>query len=134
IEHQRLLADRVRVRAQREAHVRVVQVVRGTDGDEVHPLLVVGAAALVHVPVEALELGEEVRLGKVAVDDPDRIVRVVRRHQAVAGIADRLHVPGGDVAGRADQGEIPDLAAHEWNSLYQATNFETPSSTPTRGR
>ena len=61
------------------------------------------AAQLLHVAVEALELGEESGVGKEAVEDADRIRAVERRDQAVAGVLDGLQVAGRDVAGGADQ-------------------------------
>src|SRR5690606_14608641 len=63
-------------------------------------------AALVNVPVETLELREKIGAGKVAVDDANRIARIVCSHQHVAGVLDRFHVPRGDVAGGADQSEF----------------------------
>ena len=77
IEHQRLFADRVGIRAQREAAVRVVQIVGRADRDIVD--LLAAAAQLVDVAVEPLELDEEVGVREIAVDDADRILRDRRR-------------------------------------------------------
>ena len=43
---------------------------------------------------------------RVVVEQPDRIVGVDRRHQPVAGIPNRLEVPGCDVACDADNGKV----------------------------
>jgi hypothetical protein len=56
--------------------------------------------------VEALELGEEAGFGEIAVDDADGIAGVHRRDQAVPGRLDGIHMPGCDIAGGADQGEV----------------------------
>jgi hypothetical protein len=68
--------------------------------------------ALVDVAVEALGLGEEIRGGKVAVDNADAVVGVERGDQLVAGIFDGAPVARGDEAGSADEGER--LAVHRW--------------------
>ena len=57
------------------------------------------------VVVEKLEFGEKGRVGKVAVQYPDRILRVIGGYQRSASFADRLHVTGGDIAGGAEQGK-----------------------------
>ena len=106
VEHQGLFADGVRARAQRKAHVRVMQVVRRADRDVFDLFAVTGAARLVQVPVKAFELGEEFRVGEVAVDNAHRVVRIQRGHQIVAGGLDGLHVTGRDVASCADKCEI----------------------------
>jgi hypothetical protein len=104
VQHQRLLADRIGIRTQREAHVAVVQIVRRTDRDIIDLALSL-TAQLVDMPIEPFELGEEMRLREVAVDDPDGVVAVERSNQNVAGRLDRHHVTRCDVAGGADQGE-----------------------------
>src|SRR3546814_3467694 len=65
IEHQRLLADRVAVRAQSKAHMGVVQVVGRADADIVDALT--AATQLIDMAVAALEFGDAVGLGKMAV-------------------------------------------------------------------
>ncbi len=82
-----------------------MQVVGRADGDVVDLRSVTGAPQLVDVPVEALELREEVRVGEVAVEDADRVARVEGDDEAVAGVPDRLHVPRRDVTGSTDQRE-----------------------------
>ena len=62
------------------------------------------------MPVEALELGEEMGVRKEGVDDPHRIVGVERGVQHPADVPDGLHVPNRDVAGRPDKAE--GLGAH----------------------
>lgn len=60
IQHQRFLANHIATGAQAEAHVRVMQVIGCADRDVVDYVLVVDAAPLVDMPVEALELGKKV--------------------------------------------------------------------------
>ena len=71
-----------------------------------HTLVVVGTAQFVNVAIKALEFGEKVSAGKVAVNDADRIIGVERSHQIVADGLDRLHVAGSDVTGGADKGKV----------------------------
>ena len=99
----RLLADHVAAGAQAEADMGVVQVVRRADRDIVDAL--VAAAQLVDMPVEALELGEEMRLREMAVDDPDGIVRVEGDLEIAAHGLDGLHMARRDIAGGTDQCE-----------------------------
>jgi hypothetical protein len=108
IQHQRLFADGVGAIAQGEPDVGIVQVVRRADADIVDGRTF--AAQFVDVAVEALELGEEIGCGKVAVDDADAVVGVERGDQPVAGVLDGAHVARGDEAGGADEGE--GLAVH----------------------
>jgi hypothetical protein len=63
------------------------------------------APQLVYMSVEALELGEEISLREVAVDDPNRVIRIQGRHQRISGVADCDHVPGCNVTCGADESE-----------------------------
>src|SRR6185312_8982838 len=67
IEHERLLADGVGADAQREADVRVVQMVRRADAHVVDASALDAAAQLLDVTIETLELGEEGGVGPIAV-------------------------------------------------------------------
>ena len=58
------------------------------------------------MPVEPLDLGEEPHVERVVVEHADRVVRIDRRHQPVAGVLDRLQMPGRDEAADAGHGEI----------------------------
>ena len=102
---QRLLADDVAAQPQPRGDVRVVQVIgrahRGVMQGRVRV-----APQLVAALEEALELGEELALGRNAVDDADRVVDVVGHGEVMAGVLDRPHVAGSDVTGGADQGEV----------------------------
>ena len=113
VQDQRLLADRVGFRTQGKAHVGIMQVVRRTNGHVIDLAPVVGAAPLVDVTVKALELGEEIGIREMAVNNPDRIVRIVCRNQYVAGLLDRLHMTGSDVTGGTDQCEILHAASFQ---------------------
>ena len=100
VDDQRLLADRVGAVSQRQAHVRVVEVVGRADADPVDALGLGTAAQLVEVAVETLDLLEEAHVEAVRVEDADRVMGIGRRDKAVAGVADRLKVARGDVAAR----------------------------------
>jgi len=101
VEHQRLFADRIRARAEREAAMRVMQVIRRADRDLIE--LFTLAPELVDMAVEALELGEEMRVRKMAVEDADRIIRIEGNDKIASGLLDGLHVTGSDVAGGSDK-------------------------------
>jgi hypothetical protein len=103
VQHQGLLADDVGAVAEAEADVGVVQVVGRADAQEVDALA--AALDLLEVAVEALELHEEVGLGKVAVQYAHRIVGVQGGQQQVAGVPDGLQVARGYVATGAGEGE-----------------------------
>ena len=107
IQHQRLLADRVGPDPEREADVRVVQVVWRADRHAVDALGLPLAPLLLHEPVEALELLEVAHVVEVAVEDAHRVVRVERRNEAIPGVPDRLQVPRGDEPPDSGDGEVP---------------------------
>src|SRR5574337_1655266 len=69
-------------------------------------MAIVGAAQFVHMPVEALEFGEEIRLREEAVDHSHRVTRIECRHQLIVGVLDRLHMPGRDITGCTNQSKI----------------------------
>ena len=81
----------------------VVQIVGRADADVVDAF--VAAPQLVDVPIEPLELREEMRLRKMAVDDADGIIGIEGNPEIAPQGLDGLHVTRGDVAGGADQGE-----------------------------
>ena len=96
IDHQRLLAEGVGADAQRQPHVRIVQVVWRADAEIVDALGFGAALEFFEMPIEALELGEESDVEGVAIEHADRVMRIDGRHQAVAGVVDRFQVPRGD--------------------------------------
>jgi hypothetical protein len=72
----------------------------------VHAVLVGAAPQLLEVTIEALDLGEEPDVERIAIEDPHRIVRIHRGHEAVARVVDRLQMPGRDEAGHAGNREV----------------------------
>ena len=117
IEHQRLLADGVPMRAEREANMRIVQVVRRADADIVN--LLAAPPDEIDVAVEALELGEEARFGEKAIDHADRIGRVERGSERASRLFDGSEMTGRDIARRADERErFPGL--HIGSLIYAA--------------
>ena len=86
VDDQRLLADRIGADAQRQPDVGIVQVVRRADAEVVHARRLRAAAQLLEVPIEPLELGEEPDVERVAIEDADRVVRIDRGDEAVAGV------------------------------------------------
>ena len=106
VDDDRLLADRVGADAKREPDVRVVEVVRRADAHVVHALGFRAAPQLLEVPIEALDLGEEPDVERIAIEHADRIVRIGGGHEPVAGVLDRLQMPRRDEAGDAGDREI----------------------------
>jgi len=139
----------VRPYPQGQPDVGIVQIVGGADAHVVHALLGRSPAQLLQLPVEPLDLREVLHVQRVLVEDADRIVRVRRRHQPAPHRADGLQVPGCDVAGHSDDGEV---RGHEgdctWGLRPQrgvagvraqwlawvSTHPFTPSSSPHRTR
>ena len=78
-----------------------MEMVRRTDRHIVD--LLAAAAKLVDVTIEPLELGKEMRIRKMAVEDADGVVRIVGNLQIAADSLDRLHVARRDISGSSDQ-------------------------------
>ena len=112
IDHQRLLAERVGADAQRHAHVRIVQVVRRAHAQEMHALGLGAALELFEMAIEPLEFGEEPDIECVAIEHADRVVRIDRGDEAVAGVVNGLEVARGHEAGDAGHGEV--FWTHDW--------------------
>ena len=106
VDDERLLADRVGAHPQREADMGVVQVVRRADTHVVDPVRFRPAPQLFEVTVEAFDLGEEADVEREAIQDADRVVRVSRSDQPVAGILNCLEVTGGHKTTHAGDREI----------------------------
>jgi hypothetical protein len=84
--------------------VRIVQVVRRADADEVDA---VGAAPqLLEMTVEPLDLGEEARVEPEAVEHADGVMRIGGGNQLVARILDGFQVAGGHEARGTGQGKV----------------------------
>src|SRR5690606_14659018 len=110
IEYERLLADRGGSEAQGQTDMGVVQMIGRADAEVIDPLFVFFVSEALQVPIEAFELREERGFGEVAVDDADRIMRIHRRHEPVARVADRLEMPGGDVTGESCKSKVLHVA------------------------
>ena len=104
VQHQRFLADDIRAQTQGVARVRVVQVVRGADGDDVQ--LVVRVLELGDMPVEELHLREESRLGEIAVDDADTVGLVVCGNHLVSSLFDSLQMSRRHITAHSENSEI----------------------------
>ena len=101
IQHKRLLANGIGTDAKRKTNVSVVQVVRRADADVLYIFVPVRSAQLLQVSVEALELGEEGGVRKIAVEDTYGVVRIHGCYKAVASVADGFEVARSHVAGGA---------------------------------
>ena len=102
IEGERLFADGVGAGAHRITAMGVMKVVRRADRGIVNFLA--AAAKLIDVAIERLEPDEELRVGKMAVQNADGVVRIIGGNKISAGFRDRTHVPGRNVTGSADKG------------------------------
>ena len=63
------------------------------------------AAQFLQVPLEALGLGEELRLAIEAIQNPYRVMWIERGDELATDVFDGLHVAGGDEASGADECE-----------------------------
>ena len=70
------------------------------------------------MPIEALDLGEEADLERVAIEHADRIVRIDGRDEPIARVADRLEVTRRDEAADARHREV----LHRCRSLCRQLN------------
>ena len=64
------------------------------------------AAQLLEVAIETFELGEEPDIEAEPIEQPDGVVRIDGRHQAIARIGDRLEMPRRDEAGHSGDCEV----------------------------
>lgn len=82
----------------------IVQIIWRTHHHEIN----LGARSFefLYVAVEAFKLGKKISIGKIAVNNSNRIAFVISGHELVAGFFDGFHVPWGDVAGGADKGKV----------------------------
>lgn len=71
IDDQRLFADHVRAHPERQAAMRVMQIVRRADAHIMHALFFGAAAQLLQVPVKTLDLGEKSCAEPVCVKESD---------------------------------------------------------------
>ena len=77
--------------------MRIMQIIRAANRDVMHAFIVPHAPQLLDMPVEALVFGEEFAVVKIAVEQPDRVMRIARRQQPVAGFFDCLKVSRRDI-------------------------------------
>jgi len=106
IEHDGFFTDGIGIDAQREADMRVVQVIGRANADVIHTALVRSPAQFLEMAVEALELAEIAHIGEVAIEYPHGVVRIGHGHERIAGVLDGLEVAGCDVAGYAGQCKV----------------------------
>ena len=106
VDDEGLLADGVRAEAEGEADVCVVQIVRGTDREIMHPVFLAALPKFFDVAIEPLEFPEVADILEVAVEDSHRVVGVGSDDEAVARVPDRPKVAGRDVPGHAGDREI----------------------------
>lgn len=106
IEHDGFFTDGIGIDAQREADMRVVQVIGRANADVIHAELVRSPAQFLEMAVEALELAEIAHIGEVAVEYPHGIVWIGHGHERIAGVLDGLEVAGCDVSGYAGEGKV----------------------------
>ena len=106
VDHQRLFADHIGARAQRQPDVRVVQVVRRTHAHHVHAVLFRAAAQLFDVTIEPFDLGKEADVEGVAIENADGVMRIDRGNEPVPRGLDGRQVARRDKAGDAGDGKI----------------------------
>ena len=106
IDHQRLFANHVGAGAQSHPDVRIVQVIGRADADVVDALLRRSASQLLEVAIEALDLVEEAHVERKPIQHANRIMRIGRRDQAIAGVLNCLQMARRNVAANPGDGEV----------------------------
>src|SRR5688572_7699584 len=141
VDHNRLLANRVRARAQRQADVRVVQVVRRADADVVHALLFRGPPQLLAMAIETLDLGEEPYAERITIEQPDGVGRIRRGDPTMPGVANGIQVPRRHESGAARYRKVHDTAVlcpsalvpDPWLTTVPWPASAAPNTAATRG-
>ena len=103
IEYEGFFANGVGADAEGEPNMRIVQVIRGADGNVID--LAAFATELFQVSIETFELDKEIAVGEEAVEDADGIAGIQSGDEEVAGIFDGLEMAGRDIASGADESE-----------------------------
>lgn len=67
---------------------------------------ITGASTLVHMAIKSLKFGEEIRIWKVAVNDPNGVIGIESGDQDIPGGFNRLHMSRCYIAGSTNQCEI----------------------------
>src|SRR6516162_8943808 len=100
--------------------MRVVKMVWRADRDIID--LLATPPQFVDVPIEPLELGEEMRIRKMAVKNADRVVRIVSDLEIAPDGTDCLHMARCDIARSPDQRKGRHDDSHpRIKLLFQAT-------------
>src|SRR5690348_3643908 len=83
------------------------------------------------MPIKALELREEIGLGKIAVEDSNGVIRIKCCHQIAVHVPNCGHMPRRDVSGGADQSKIRRHTSLE-NAARSTTNdaFDSAIAAP----
>lgn len=105
IEDQWLLANCIRTAAQCESHMRVMQVIRRTDGKNLDRVAT-NTAHSINVTIEALEFGEKMCIREIAIENAGGITWIHGRDKPVSSVPDGLHVTRRDIPGGANQSKI----------------------------
>jgi hypothetical protein len=98
IDHQGFFANRVSAHAERKSHVGVVQVVRRANRDVIDRRCVGISPLLLQESIETFDFREEPRLGEVAVQETDGIVRINSGYEHIPGIVNGFQVLRRNVA------------------------------------
>src|SRR5687768_2125818 len=97
IDDQGVLADRIGADTEREPDVRIVEMIRRTDGDVVNPLFRLTTPQLLEMAIESFNLVEEPHVEREPIEDADSVMRVGGSDQTIAGVLDRLQMTRRDV-------------------------------------
>jgi hypothetical protein len=107
IQHQRFFADSVGLHSQGKPNIGVMQVIGGTNADKLHLLLFPQPAELFQMTVEPLKFDKKANVVEVAVQNPDRILGIDSRDQAISGLLYRFEMPRSDIPADPDNSKIP---------------------------
>ena len=81
--------------------MRVMEIIRRRNRHIIKPLA--ASAQFVDMAVKPLEFRKEMRIGKVTVENTDRVIRIVSDNKVAPRITDSLHMPRRNIARSPDQ-------------------------------
>src|SRR5687767_2546815 len=84
----------------------IMQIVWRTNGYIVNSIFFRAPAQFFQVAVESLDLGKELDIERILVEDAHRIFRVYRSHQPVARVSNRAQMTGRNVSTHTDHCKV----------------------------
>ena len=83
-----------------------MKIIGRTNRNIIDRLPVECSVHLVNVPIESLKFRKEIGFWKIAINNSDRVIRVIQRNEIVLCLLDRLHMPWGNISTGSNQCKI----------------------------